>query len=87
MKKLFSIIFVSVFTISLTSAAFAANPCKPIAKACEKAGYYQGGNTVGKGLIVNCVLPITSKKMSLPNTDFSDETLNECHTLIMKKMQ
>ncbi len=84
MKKL---IFLSSLLFLISAPIFAANPCKSIAKACEEAGYYQGGNTVGKGLVMNCMLPVTAKKMSLPNTEFSDETLGACRTMIMKKMQ
>jgi hypothetical protein len=77
----------TLICIFVSAPVLAANPCKPIAKACEKAGYYQGGNSVGKGLVMNCILPVTAKKMSLENTNFSDETLSTCRTLIMKKMQ
>ncbi|OGT52501.1 MAG: hypothetical protein A3E84_03225 [Gammaproteobacteria bacterium RIFCSPHIGHO2_12_FULL_42_13] len=63
-----------------------ANPCRPIAEACMQAGYYKGGNNVGKGLVKNCVMPIVENKKSLPSASFSQTTLQQCRTELMQKM-
>ncbi len=86
MKKIILMLCCFAFTFSIVSTSF-ANPCRSIARACMKAGYYQGGNAHGKGLVVNCMLPVTSKKMRLPNTNFSNETLDTCHAMIKEKMK
>jgi hypothetical protein len=85
MKKF--IIAVSFFALMLSFSTTFANPCKYIARACMNAGYYKGGNSVGRGLVVNCMLPVTSKKMQLRNISFSDQTLNACHNLIVQKLE
>lgn len=85
MKKLFLTLY--CFTFALSTTSIFANPCKDVAHACMKAGYYKGGNATGKGLVVNCMLPVTAKKMTLPNTNFSDQTLSSCHSMIAQKME
>jgi hypothetical protein len=67
--------------------SFAGNPCMPIAEACMDAGFYKGGEKEGKGLVINCVQPITEKQKTLPNTSFSDETLQQCSATIAEKMK
>lgn len=84
MKKIILFVCCALFAFSTMSFA---NPCRSIAMACMKAGYYKGGNAEGKGLVMNCMMPITGKKMSLPNTSFTDGTLNECHAMMVKKME
>ena len=66
---------------------WAANPCQPIAKACMSAGYYKGGNTVGKGLVANCVLPITQGQKILPNVTFGNEVIEPCKAMLATKMK
>jgi len=87
MNKILTLMIVFIVAISASLPSFSASYCRSIAKACMKAGYYQGGNSVGKGLVVNCMLPVTAKKMSLPNTYFSNKTLSRCRAEIMQKMQ
>ncbi len=67
--------------------SWAANPCMPIAKACMKAGYYKGGNNVGKGLIMNCVMPITQGTKTLPNVTFPSNVLQQCQATLAAKMK
>ncbi len=62
-------------------------PCKAIAEACMQAGYYKNGKNVGKGLIVDCLVPVASGKKVLPNTNFSDEVLTQCKTKLMENIQ
>lgn len=78
-----------LFIISLSISLFgwAGNPCMPIAQACMKAGFYKGGNTEGKGLIEDCVMPIVAKQKSLPNNTFSEETLQQCNMMLKEKMK
>ena len=81
--------FTAVFAVlTLTvSASVSANPCMSIAQACMKEGYYKGGNTEGKGLIEDCVMPVVSKSKTLPNTAFTDSELASCGAMLKKKMQ
>lgn len=85
MNKLFSVGGI-VLSMSMAASTWAANPCAPIAQACMSAGYYKGGNKVGKGLIENCVMPVSAKTKTLANTNFSDETLKQCQTTIAARM-
>lgn len=87
MSKLYSIIGVVILAMSASLYTWAANPCKPIAKACMKEGYYKGGNKVGKGLIENCVMPIVEQNKTLPNTTFSDTTLQQCKEKLMQQIK
>lgn len=87
MSKVFSILGIFILAMSVTLACWAANPCRPIAKACMAQGYYKGGNKVGKGLIENCVMPVATKEKTLPNATFSDAVLQQCKMLLMEKMQ
>lgn len=36
------------------------HPCKKIAEACQSAGYTKGGESTGKGLMMNCLKPLIS---------------------------
>ncbi len=72
------------FTIALSMEA-SANPCQPIAEACMQAGYSKGA-AIGHRLIKDCVQPITAKTMTLPNTAFTDEELQQCGAMIAQKM-
>lgn len=74
---------VTLLTISISS--WAANPCMPIAQACMQQGYYKGGASSGKGLIEDCVKPVVAKAKTLPNTTFTDDTLQQCATAIAQK--
>jgi hypothetical protein len=76
----------SIFIIA-TSSALAGNACMPIAEACMKAGYYEGGDTEGKGVAKNCVEPIAAQKMTLSGSAFSDTVLSECRAEIAQKMK
>ena len=78
-----------IFTLVMctTLCGWATNPCMPIAEACKHEGFYKGGNMVGKGLIENCVMPVVAHKKTLPNTTFSDTTLQQCGVEITGKMK
>jgi hypothetical protein len=67
-------------------SVWANNPCMPIAEACMEAGYYKGGNKVGKGLVENCVMPVAAGTKTLPNTNFSSTVLQQCHATIATRM-
>lgn len=84
MKKVVGIL---ALTIGVTMSGWAARPCAPIAQACKQAGYYKGGMKEGKGLIENCIVPITNGNMTLPNTSFSADLLQSCKATIAAKMQ
>ena len=84
MNKYTAILAVLTMTISVTVSA---NPCMSIAQACMKEGYYKGGNTVGKGLVEDCVKPLVSKRKTLPNATFNDADLAGCGAMLQKKMQ
>lgn len=85
MCKLFTILAVLIMSASLTAPTF-AGPCSEIAKACSAAGYYKGGNTVGKGLILDCILPIAEGSKSLPGKSFNASSKSQCAALIHEKM-
>ena len=76
-----------ILTLSVSLSGWAGNPCMPIAQACMKAGFYKGGKTVGKGLIEDCVMPIVAKQKNLPNSTFSDATLQQCNVMLTEKMK
>ena len=61
-------------------------PCMPIAMACMKAGFYKGGHDKNKGLIEDCVMPVTEKTKTLPDTNFTDDQLQACKAAVAKKM-
>jgi hypothetical protein len=85
MNKLFTVGGIAL-SMGIAVSTWAANPCAPIAQACMAAGYYKGGNTVGKGLIENCVMPVSAKTKTLANTNFSDEALKQCQATIAARM-
>ena len=87
MKKLCSLFVFLLFMVGLNTSTWAANSCMPLAVACKQAGFYKGGNKVGKGLIVNCVMPIAMGNKTLPGTNFSDADKSACKTEIMQKMK
>jgi hypothetical protein len=79
---------IGIFTILLSVSAFGwAGPCKPIAKACKLNGFYKGGERDHKGLFKDCMLPVTMGSMTLPNTNFSQNELQECKAKIAQKMK
>lgn len=83
----FSKLALSVVALSACVVSWAGNPCMPIAQACMKEGFYKGGNNVGKGLVEDCVMPVTAKQKNLPDSNFSDEVLQQCSAMLAKKMQ
>ena len=87
MKKVYLPLSTLIVLMSATLPSFAANPCLPIANACKQAGYYRGGNTVGKGLIENCVRPIANQRMTLKNVTFPATVLQNCKMTILQKMK
>ncbi len=87
MNKLYKISGALMLTVGVTASGWAANACMPIAKACMSQGYYKGGNKEGKGLIDNCVKPVVAGEMTLPNTSFSNDVMQQCKAEIMAKMQ
>ena len=84
MKKRYAVL--GMMLLSATSV-WANNPCMPIAQACMKAGYYKGGDKVGKGLVINCVMPIVHKRKTLPDTNFDDNALHQCKTILVETMK
>jgi hypothetical protein len=86
MIKLSSVL-VGVILMSFMVSTWAYHPCKPIARACAKAGYYQGGNKVGKGLFENCVMPVAMGNKTLHNASFSHKTLKNCKSKIISEMK
>lgn len=85
MNHLFLKSGVAVVALVVSVASWAQNPCMPIAQACMKEGYYKGGSNVGKGLIEDCVKPVIAKTKIIPNTAFSDDTLQQCAATIEQK--
>lgn len=86
MRVLFTILAILTMSIALYLPAFAQSPCKDIVKACTDQGYYKGGNTKGKGLVVDCILPITEGSKTIPGTNFSPSTLKACREKVMEEM-
>ena len=86
MKRLHASLCLCIVLTSLSFTSF-ANPCEPIAKACKEAGFYKGGNKVGKGLVENCVMPIVNHQNILDKVTFPSKVLQDCKTVIMNKMQ
>ena len=78
-------LLIVAMSVSVSGWTF-GNGCMPIAQACMKAGYYKGGNTTGKGLIEDCVMPIVAKTKTLPNTMFTDDQLQQCKAKLAEKM-
>ena len=87
MNTTYSIFVAFVLSMGDSLCGWAANPCMPIAKACMQAGYYKEGNTEGKGLIENCVMPIVAHKNPLKNVTFGDDVLKQCGVTLKEKMQ
>ena len=88
MKKLIGrVALFSVLLASFHSIYAVSESCKPIVKACIQAGYYKNGKNVGKGLVVDCLKPVTSGKKVLHNTNFSNEILSQCKAKLLEKMQ
>ena len=83
MNKFTAVFVVGALTFCTTVSA---NPCMTIAEVCMKQGYHKGGNTVGKGLVEDCVKPVVMKKKILPNTTFSDDDLTKCASMLKRKM-
>ncbi len=75
--------------IALTSVSIScwSQACMPIARVCMQMGYYKGGDKVGKGLVKNCVMPVTMGSKTLPNTNFSPSQLQQCKAEIEQKMK
>ncbi len=87
MTKLRSKTGLAVLMIGVSLSSWAGNPCMPIAQACMKLGYYKGGHNSGKGLIQDCVQPVATKSKTLPNTDFTDDMLQQCAAAVSAGMQ
>ena len=94
MKKLYLIpgIFMLVMGVSAQGFAAAAakpttHPCKPIKEACIKAGYIKGGHSAGKGLLVDCVMPVANNKKTLDKMTFDPAVLQACQTSLVEKMK
>lgn len=52
----------TVLTATMSLSAWADAPCKPIMAACEAHGFYKGGASEQKGLLQDCMKPITEGK-------------------------
>ena len=73
--------------ISVSVYGWAGGPCKPIAEACMHNGYFKGGSKEHKGLVMDCVMPVTMGKMMLPNTHFTPMQLQQCKIDMTAKMK
>lgn len=82
MVKLYSVFAVVVCSMSVTMSCWAGNACTPIALACMAEGYYKGGDSVGKGLVKNCVMPVVFNKKLLLNDSFSSADLKSCKSVL-----
>lgn len=87
MNKSYAILALLSLTLCMSLPSLAAGPCKPIADACMKEGYYKGGSDKGKGLIKDCLMPVVAKTKTLPDTNFSDTTLQECKAKLGNEMK
>ncbi|MGC1182872.1 hypothetical protein [Legionella sp.] len=78
----------SMFTLLISISVYGwAGPCMPIAKACMQNGYYKGGEKEHKGLIKDCVMPVTMGSKTLPNTNFDTNQLQQCKETIAQKIK
>ena len=87
MNKISAGMGVFVLSMGISVAGWAFGPCAPIAQACKSAGYYKGGQKEGKGLVKDCVMPVVANTKRLPNTNFSQDQLQQCSAFISKKMK
>ena len=55
-------------------------PCHAIKAACKKAGYYIGGDTIGKGLKENCAKPLLLGQ-SVPGVTVNPADIQACLAL------
>lgn len=79
---------ISIFTLLISMSIFSwAGACMPIAKACMQNGYHKGGEKDHKGLIKDCVMPVAMGSKTLPNTNFSQNQLQECKMTIAQKIK
>ena len=62
---------------------WAMGPCMPIAQACMQQGSYGDRKTI----VEECVLPVAQGQKTLPNTNFTQEQLQQCLAAIQKEMQ
>jgi hypothetical protein len=76
-------LFIGLLMLNL---AYAANPCRPLAEACSKMGYYRGGNTVGKGLIMDCMMPALSNKLKV-SVVMSEPDKAACKSMLEEKIK
>lgn len=76
-----------ILCLGVSFSSFAENPCKPIAMDCMKEGYYKGGDKTGKGLIKDCVMPITQGQKSIANATYSPADVTACSAELAKKME
>ena len=87
MSKLYFKSGLIMLAMGVSVSAWAASECMPIAQACMKEGYYQGGDAKGQGLIKDCVMPVVAKSKTLPNAVFTDAQLDSCKAVLALKMQ
>lgn len=76
-----------MLALSVSLPSFSASPCKSIAAACKKEGYYKGGDKKGKGLIKDCVMPVAAGEKTLPNTTFSADVMQQCKATVEHQMK
>ncbi|CAM4444822.1 MAG: hypothetical protein LEGION0403_FIIPPAGN_01149 [Legionella sp.] len=75
-----------MFTLLVSVSVYGwANACMPIAKACMQNGYHKGGEKEHKGLVKDCVMPVVMGSKTLPNTNFSQNELQDCKAKIAQK--
>lgn len=73
-------------SVSLSGWALGSS-CMPIAQACMGEGYYKGGHDQGKGLVEDCVMPITEGTKTIPGKTFSADQLQQCKMMVAEKMK
>ena len=79
---------VSMFSVLISVSVYGwAGPCMPIAQACMQNGYFKGGESEHKGLVKDCVMPVTNGSKMLPNINFTPIQLQECKKDIAEKMK
>lgn len=83
MTKFFMLVG-SIYLATVMTAWAADKPCKPIAEACMKAGYTQGGHSTGKGLMQDCLKPIIDGK-TVANVTVDDAVLKACQAKAAEK--
>lgn len=73
----FCAIVVSIFMLMFSVSAWSDAPCKTIEAACKAAGYYKGGASAKKGLLQDCIKPITEGQ-TVANIQIDPKVASAC---------